>query len=374
MRFRFRTLILLVAFQSGLFAEETQWLSNTRQLTFEGRRAGEGYFGPRGQLMVFQSERLADNPFYQIYLMDRETGDTERISPGYGKTTCAWIHPDRNRILFASTHDDPQSKELQREELEFRASGKERRYAWDYDPSFELYSYDRAQDSYERLTSAKGYDAEASYSPDGEWIAFASNRRAYSEELRPGEAEAFKLDPAVMNDIYLMRADGSELRQLTQTLGYDGGPFFSPDGQRICWRRFAPNGATAEIMTMAVDGTDKRQLTRLEAIEVLGTLFSPLGQVPHLHHQPSWICKLRTLRRRCRGNQGTLAYYRDGRIRWPAGIHARWNAVSLDQQSEFLSSALRSTSPTGTTRPCCRNWDSLSPHAPTSRKPVPKRH
>lgn len=37
--------------------EEAQLLGNVRQLTFEGRRAGEGYFSRDGSLMVFQSER-----------------------------------------------------------------------------------------------------------------------------------------------------------------------------------------------------------------------------------------------------------------------------------------------------------------------------
>ena len=57
--------------------------------------------------MVFQSERDPSNPFYQIYVTDLETGDIERVSPGYGKTTCAWIHPDGEKILFASTQGDP---------------------------------------------------------------------------------------------------------------------------------------------------------------------------------------------------------------------------------------------------------------------------
>ena len=37
--------------------------------------------------MIFQSEREADNPFYQMYLMDMASGDVRRVSPGYGKTT-----------------------------------------------------------------------------------------------------------------------------------------------------------------------------------------------------------------------------------------------------------------------------------------------
>ena len=105
---------LVFVFFSIVFGEETQFLSDIRQLTFEGRRAGEGYFGPNGNLMVFQSEREADNPFYQIYLMDFETGDVERISPGHGKTTCSWIHPNQKEVLFASTHGDPEARRKQK--------------------------------------------------------------------------------------------------------------------------------------------------------------------------------------------------------------------------------------------------------------------
>jgi len=101
-------------------AREAMLLSGTRQLTFEGRRAGEGYFSRDGRQMVFQSEREPGNPFFQIYLMDLEMGDVDRISPGHGKTTCAWIHPEGGKILFASTHEDPDARKKQTEEIKLR--------------------------------------------------------------------------------------------------------------------------------------------------------------------------------------------------------------------------------------------------------------
>lgn len=255
-------------------------ISNARQLTFEGRRAGEGYFSQDGSLLVFQSERRPGNPFFQIYLMDRSTGDIEQISPGHGKTTCAWIHPSGEKVLFASTHHDPQAREKQREELEQRASGNQRRYAWDYDPKFELYAYDRQSHHYQRLTETRGYDAEGSYSPDGQQIAFASNRHAYQEDLSEEEQKLFETDPASMNEIYIMKADGTDVRRLTDVVGYDGGPFFSPDGKRLCFRRFSPNGAVAEIWTMNTDGTDARQLTEMQV----------MSWAPFYHPSGDYLC------------------------------------------------------------------------------------
>lgn len=255
---------------------EAELISNARQITFEGRRAGEGYFSADGKRMVFQSERDPANPFYQIYVSDLETGDIEKVSPGHGKTTCAWIHPNGKKILFASTQDDKEAAAKQKAELDLRASGKERRYAWDYDEKYELYSKDLESGEYTQLTKALGYDAEASYSPDGSQIVFASNRSAYSRELSERVAELFKVDQAYMNDIYIMNADGTNVRQLTDVAGYDGGPFFSADGSRICWRRFTEDGARAEVYSMNTDGSDVRRLTDIGAMS-WAPYFHPSG-------------------------------------------------------------------------------------------------
>ena len=255
---------------------EALLMSKTRQLTFEGRRAGEGYFSADGTRMVFQSERDPSNPFYQIYVTDLETGDIERVSPGHGKTTCAWIHPSGERVLFSSTQDDPEARSKQKEEIELRESGKQRRYAWDYDNQYEIYAKELSDGTYRRLTNVKGYDAEASYSPDGKLIAFASNRNAFKRKLSDREQELFAIDPASMIDIFIMNADGSNVRQLTDVFGYDGGPFFSPDGKRICWRRFSENGATAEVYSMDIDGGDVRRLTSIGAMS-WAPYFHPSG-------------------------------------------------------------------------------------------------
>lgn len=245
---------------------EPNFLTGIRQLTFEGKRAGEGYFSQSGQKLVFQSERLEENPFFQIYVLDFETGDVTPVSPGHGKTTCAWIAPDDETVLYASTQGDPEAVAKQKAEIEMRESGQQRRYSWDYDETYELYASKAGSGEFKKLTDAKGYDAEGSYSPDGKLIAFASNRNGYGKPLTDDEKKKFEVDPAYMMEIFIMDADGSNVRQLTDTPGYDGGPFFSPNGKRICWRRFSENGLTAEIMTMNIDGSDKKTLTKMNVL------------------------------------------------------------------------------------------------------------
>jgi Tol biopolymer transport system component len=256
--------------------DEARFLKHIRQLTFEGDKSGEGYFSPDGRYMVFQSERAPGNPFYQIYLLDRFLGRTQLISTGQGRTTCAWIHPSGQRILFASSHLDPGLEATVQEEVEARKAHA-RRYSWSYDPHYEIFAKDLQTGELTRLTQVQGYDAEGAYSPDGSKIVFASNRQAYEGTLTADQEAQLKKDASFFMDIYLMDADGSNVRRLTDAPGYDGGPFFSADGRRVCWRRFTPDGKSAEIWTMNSDGSDQKQLTRTGHMS-WAPFFHPSGQ------------------------------------------------------------------------------------------------
>jgi Tol biopolymer transport system component len=275
------TIAAALSAQAPASSPEREFLTRPRRLTVEGRRAGEGYWSKDGKKLTFQSEREPGNPFYQIYTMDMATGDVARVSPGIGKTTCSFFNPETGDILFASTHHDPTSKKQQEEELAFRASGKERRYSWDYDPEMELYVRSAKTGTYRRLTNAKGYDAEGSYSPDGQWIVFSSTRQAYDHTLTPKEAKQLETDPSFFAEIYIMKADadGSGVKRLTNVTGYDGGPFFSPDGKRIIWRRFDEAGLIADIWTMNLDGSDQKQLTD----------FKSMSWAPYIHPSGQYV-------------------------------------------------------------------------------------
>jgi len=88
-----------------------------------------------------------------------------------------------------------------------------------FESDYELYTIKPDGTDARRLTSEPGNDAHRSRSPDGQWLAFASARRV---QRRSGSASWKR---TAVRDIYVMRADGSDVRQLTDTpfrRGYPG--------------------------------------------------------------------------------------------------------------------------------------------------------
>lgn len=254
-------LVLLTATGSADDAEiESSHLSNIRQVTFGLPRAGEGYFSPDGETIVYQAYPQG-YPFYQIYVQKLDERKPLLISPGRGRTTCAYFHPGGNRILFASAHTNPNMEENEKEAREREASGERRSYQWDFDPFMDIYVADTDGSERVRLTDADGYDAEGSYSHDGEQIVFTS--------MRDG-------DP----DIYVMQADGSNVRQITDVNGYDGGPFFSPDDSWIIFRSDRDEEHMLQIYAVSADGKAEFQLT-----DDLGTV----NWAPYFHPSGDYI-------------------------------------------------------------------------------------
>jgi TolB protein len=229
--------------------KEAPYLKNIRQVTQGFVRAGEGYFSPDGKKIIFQAEEKGDNPFYQMFVMDLATGKYQRVSPGVGKTTCGFFNPSGTRIIWASTHLDPDARKHYQTEREAREeekkSKKRRRYVWDFDPHMDIFESDLDGSNRKRLTSAMGYDAEGSYSRDGKSIVFCSNRT--------GEKNL---------ELFIMDADGQNTRQLTKAPGcYNGGPFFSPDGKRVIFRSDRKKKDHLQLYVINVDGTGERALT-----------------------------------------------------------------------------------------------------------------
>lgn len=139
-----------------------------------------------------------------------------------------------------------------------------RGYVWPIYPSYDIFTAKPDGSDLKQLTRTAGYDAEATFSTDGRKIVFTS--------MRDGDL-----------DIYTMDASGKNVRRLTNEVGYDGGPFFSRDGKQIVYRSYHPKTekeierykqklredliepTVFEIWVMNADGSNKRQVTHAGA-------------------------------------------------------------------------------------------------------------
>jgi Tol biopolymer transport system component len=136
------------------------------------------------------------------------------------------------------------------------------KYLWPIYDSYDIFVADKDGTIVKQLTNTPGYDAEATVSPKGDKIVFTSTRN--------GDL-----------DLYSMDINGKNVKQITHEIGYDGGAFFSPDGKKIVFRasRFTTEAAKKEyldylkqglvaptemeIFVCNADGSDLKQITKL---------------------------------------------------------------------------------------------------------------
>ncbi len=225
-------------------------LRNIRQLTFGGENA-EAYFSADGKKLIFQSTRDG-HACAQFYTLKLDSSDVGTVSTGKGRTTCSYFFPDGKRITYSSTHlaspDCPPRPDYSKG------------YVWAIYPEYDLFSAAPDGSDVKQITNTPGYDAESVISPNGKKIALTS--------MRDGDL-----------DIYTMDLDGKNVRRLTHEVGYDGGPFWSYDSQWIVFRAYHPTTekdvadykallkqnlirpTTLDIWVMKADGTNKRQIT-----------------------------------------------------------------------------------------------------------------
>ncbi len=247
----------------GLATAEERHLHNVRQLTFGGQNA-EAYFSPDGKQLIFQSTR-DELKCDQIFTMNTDGSAVRMVSTGKGRTTCSYFfYPTGKRILYSSTHlSDPRCPP---------PPDYSRGYVWAVYSGYDIFTARPDGSGLRQLTHTPGYDAEATFSRDGKRIVFTSMRH---RDL----------------DIYSMDAKGKQVKQLTHELGYDGGPFYSPDGVWIVYRAYHPTSekeisdyrellkqdlirpTTLELWIMRSDGSDKRQITHLGAASFAPSFF-----------------------------------------------------------------------------------------------------
>lgn len=149
-------------------------------------------------------------------------------------------------------------------------------YVWAIYPDYEIYTASPDGKNIKNITNSPGYDAEATVAPNGKKIVFTSER--------DGDLELYSMD-----------TNGKNLKRLTNEPGYDGGAFYSPDSKMIVYRGSHPSDPklierdkqllkehmivplTFEVWVMNADGSNKRQVTKLGAAS-FAPYFTPDGK------------------------------------------------------------------------------------------------
>ena len=249
--------------QDSLVVRGEKHFASVRQLTFGGENA-EGYFSFDERRLIFQSTRDSFSCDQQ-YILDLATGDLRLVSTGKGRTTCGYFFPGDSLVVFASTHHYSPGCPP--------PPDHSKGYSWRVAPEYDLFIARSDGSGLRQLTHTPGYDAEATVSPRGDRMVFTS--------VRDGDL-----------DLYSMNLQDSSITRLTNETGYDGGAFYSWDGTMIVYRalHYADTlAATAyrallrehlvrpshmELFVMAADGSGKRQITNNGAAN-FGPFFLP---------------------------------------------------------------------------------------------------
>jgi Tol biopolymer transport system component len=121
-----------------------------------------------------------------------------------------------------------------------------------------------------RLTFEKGYDGGAFFSQDGSKIVFRASRPKTEEELKDYEdlAQNGLFRPSVL-ELYVMNADGSDKKQITNFGKASFAPYFHPDGKRIIFSSNinSEKGRNFDLYLINIDGTGLEQITFNETFD-----------------------------------------------------------------------------------------------------------
>ena len=207
--------------------------TNVRRLTYHPTTDSVPSWSPDGRQIAFTSHRNNVSGAYntEVYVMDSDGSNIRRLTHQPGVDAYASWSPDGKQLAFAS----------------------------DRDGNGEIYVMTLDGAHLRNLTRHPSIDTAPSWSPDGRQIVFASNRRRFFEEF--GESSG--------TDIYVMNADGSDVRRLTGRHGApdwesDTNPCWSPDGKRIVFTSFREDailaGGNNDIYVMDADGNNQQNI------------------------------------------------------------------------------------------------------------------
>lgn len=246
---------------------ERPFLTNHVQLTTSAEylRAGESYFSPDDSQIIFQAIATpkgdeAPEANYQMYVADvvrndvgRITGiaNTKRLSPQGSSNTCGWFHPTKpGVVIFGTTLVEP---DMSGEKSGYQRSSS--KYVWQFPREMTIVECDlRVADATAAtltplVQDSDAYLAECVISPDGRHLVYC--RR----EVRDGRQGG---------DLVIRDLKTGEDVLVAGHSGYDGGPFFSPDGERLCYRSDREGNDLLQIFVAELSFDDSGHCTGLD--------------------------------------------------------------------------------------------------------------
>lgn len=122
------------------------------------------------------------------------------------------------------------------------------------------------------LLEHEGGDACPFFSPDGQWVIFASTMH---DPSRPGNFSKPD-DYPTASEYYISRADGTDLKRLTFNEAYEAEGSISPDGTKILFT--SNRDGNLELYLMNLDGSEQTRLTFTEGLQEGGAFFMPNGK------------------------------------------------------------------------------------------------
>ncbi|MGQ0647133.1 MAG: S9 family peptidase [Gemmatimonadaceae bacterium] len=217
------------------------------QLTNSPRGESNARFLPDGRV-AFTSNRDGKTAWYVI---SPKGGEAVKLVEGDSVPSGGAFSLDGRRLVYTQETERADKKEWD-EKVKKKDDGyyAEKKLTWTH-----VWVYDLESKARKQITTGTTDNQGPAFSPDAKWIAFSSNRTGTT---------ARDANWSNNSDLFLVSADGGEPRAITTNPGPDNAPTFSPDGQWIAYASSDRRNSSADqtdLKVISIQGGEPRNLT-----------------------------------------------------------------------------------------------------------------